>query len=203
MAVLGMSACFIPGLLTGLIRVLVGILLFAGGIALLIQLFTAEDKAKKWMRIPGILRQLTVACALEYLMTVVIGLVSLFPGITTGLQTAVLLIIYGISFIYLAWCIGKVSRLYPPEETKIPYESKATTAVSDQKGFFKIFREASPPPPRCHTNPVRGFTHAARAPALSGQPGHAPVFDRWPAWPATVYNGRPDADHRIYPCRRV
>jgi uncharacterized membrane protein HdeD (DUF308 family) len=142
-AVLGMSACFIPGLLTGLIRALVGMLLFAGGIIRILQLLTAEEKAKKWMRIPGILRQLTVACALMYLMTVVIGLVSLFPGITTGLQTAVLLIIYGISFIYLAWCIGKVTRLYPPEETKIPYESKAISAVSPQKGFFKLFREAS------------------------------------------------------------
>ena len=145
MAVIGMSACFIPGLLTGLIRALVGILLFAGGIARLIQLFTAEDKAKKWMRIPGILRQLTVASAFMYLMTVAIGLVLLLPGITTELQTAVLLIIFGISFIYLAWCIGKVTRLYPPEETKIPYESKATTVVSDQKGFSSLFGEASLP----------------------------------------------------------
>jgi uncharacterized membrane protein HdeD (DUF308 family) len=118
MAILGMFACFIPGLLTALIRILVGIILFVGGITLLLQLFISEEKAKKWMKISGMLQQLTIACSLVYMMSVILGLVTLLPGITTDPQTAVLLIIYGISFFYLSWCIQKVTRLYPPEETR-------------------------------------------------------------------------------------
>ncbi|GAB7015939.1 hypothetical protein [Methanogenium cariaci] len=119
-AIIGMFACFIPGLLTTPVRVLVGILLFAGGIALLLQLFVSEGKARKWMKIPGILQHLTIACILVYAMSVVLGLVTLLPGITTDPQTAVLLMIYGISFFYLSWCIQKTTRLYPPEETGNP-----------------------------------------------------------------------------------
>jgi uncharacterized membrane protein HdeD (DUF308 family) len=118
MAILGMFACFIPGLLTALVRILVGIMLFVGGIALLLQLFISEEKAKKWMKIPGILQQLIIACSVVYVMSVILGLITLLPGITTDPQTAVLLIIYGISFFYLSWCIQKVAILYPPEETK-------------------------------------------------------------------------------------
>lgn len=119
-AILGMFACFIPGLLTALVRILVGIMLFVGGIALLLQLFISEEKAKKWMKISGILQQLTIACSLVYIMSVILGLITLIPGITTDPQTAVLLIIYGISFFYLSWCIQKVTILYPSEETKNP-----------------------------------------------------------------------------------
>jgi len=119
-AILGMFASFIPGLLTALIRILVGIILFVGGITLFLQLFVSEEKAKKWMKIPGILQQLIIACSLVYIMSAILGLVTLFPGIITNPQTAVLLIIYGISFFYLAWCIQKVTRLYSPEETKNP-----------------------------------------------------------------------------------
>lgn len=119
-AILGMFACFIPGLLTALVRILVGIMLFVGGIALLLQLFISEEKAKKWMKISGILQQLTIACSLVYIMSVILGLITLIPGITTDPQTAVLLIIYGISFFYLSWCIQKVTILYPSEETENP-----------------------------------------------------------------------------------
>ncbi len=101
-AILGMYACFIPGSLTTLIRILVGAMLFFGGTALLLQLFISEEKAKKWMRIPGILQQLTVACALVYSISVISGLITLVPGITSDLHTAALLTIYGISFFYLS-----------------------------------------------------------------------------------------------------
>jgi uncharacterized membrane protein HdeD (DUF308 family) len=119
-AILGMFACFIPGLLTGLIRILVGIMLIVGGIAPLVQLFISEEKAKKWMKTSGILQQLTIACSLVYIMSAILGVITLLPGITTDPQTAVILIIYGISLFYLSWCIQKVTTLYAPEETKNP-----------------------------------------------------------------------------------
>jgi len=116
-AVIGMAACFVPGMLAEPVRILVGLLLFAGGIALLAQLFLSEDKARVWLKIPGILRHLTIACIIVYVMSIILGLVTLLPGITTDGETAVLLIIYGIGFFYLSWCIQKVARTYPPGET--------------------------------------------------------------------------------------
>ena len=50
------------------------------------------------MKVPGVLRHLTLACALVYLFSIVLGAVTLLPGITTDLQTAVLLILYRICF---------------------------------------------------------------------------------------------------------
>ncbi|KLK87901.1 hypothetical protein SZ63_07735 [Methanoculleus sediminis] len=115
-AVIGMAACFIPGLLAEPVRILVGLLLFAGGIALLAQLFLSEDKARLWLKIPGVLRHLTIACIIVYVFSIILGLVTLLPGITTDPQTAVLLIVYGIGFFYLSWGIQKAARTYPPGE---------------------------------------------------------------------------------------
>jgi len=119
-AILGMAACFVPEPLTELARILVGVMLFAGGAVLLLQLLFSEERGRAWMKISGLLQQLTIACALVYVMSIVLGLVTLLPGITTDPQTAVLLIIYGISIFYLSWCIQNVTRRYPPEETTKP-----------------------------------------------------------------------------------
>jgi hypothetical protein len=79
-AILGMTACFIPGSLTPVVRVSVGLVLLAGGLSLLVQLFAAEDKARTWMRIGGILSHLTVACTLVYALTIALGAITLFSG---------------------------------------------------------------------------------------------------------------------------
>lgn len=65
-AVLGMIACFIPGYLTDLIRILVGIMLFAGGIMLLFKLLISEKRMKSWLKTPPIVRHLIIACSLVY-----------------------------------------------------------------------------------------------------------------------------------------
>jgi uncharacterized membrane protein HdeD (DUF308 family) len=118
-ALLGMLACFIPGFVSDLVRILVGFILFAGGIALLYQLLVSEGKAKAWIRVPGILRKLIVACTLVYLISVILGLITLVPGIVTDTQTSVFLILYGIGILYLSWCIRIVRRTYPrqPDES--------------------------------------------------------------------------------------
>lgn len=115
-AVVGMVACFIPGPLTVPVRILVGVLLSGGGTALLLQLFISEGRARTWLKVPGVLRHLTLACTGVYLLSVVLGLVTLLPGITTDPQTAVLLVLYGIGFFYLAWSLQNVTRAYPQTE---------------------------------------------------------------------------------------
>ena len=134
-AIVGMVACFIPGQLTEMVRILVGVLLFAGGISLLLQLLFFEGKARTWIKIPGVLQHLTVACGVVYVITIVLGLITLIPGITSNPQTALFLLIYGISIFYLAWCIQKVARSYPPEKLK---------SISKEKGgLFKSLQSVS------------------------------------------------------------
>ncbi len=117
-AVLGTLAIFFPGYLTVLIRILVGVILLGGGISLLLQLFISEEKAKTWVKVSGILQQLTIACGLVYGMDILLGITVLVPGIVPDLLTAVLLLIFGTSLFYLAWCIQKATSLYRPEEKK-------------------------------------------------------------------------------------
>jgi hypothetical protein len=98
-----------------------------------------------WMKISGVLQQLTIACGLVYALTVASGLITLLPGLTTDTQTAILLIIYGMSFFYLSWCIRKVARSYPPEIPNDSALSKLNSDNADSKGRFRFFRDASLP----------------------------------------------------------
>ncbi len=83
---------------------------FGGGFSLLVQLFASEEQAKLWMRIGGLLRQLTAACGLIYTLTIVLGAITLFPTIATDTQTAILLIIYGTGFAYVQrGCVPRMS----------------------------------------------------------------------------------------------
>lgn len=145
MAILGMVSCFIPGFLTEIVRLLVGLILFIGGFSLLVQLFTSKEKAKTWMNNPGILRQLTIACGIVYGITIILGLITLIPGITTNPQTAVFLILYGITIFYLAWCIQKVARLYFPPEIRNPALDIQNSDETTSKKPLKFFHDASLP----------------------------------------------------------
>lgn len=124
LAMLGCLAVFIPGPLTALVRILAGIILLVGGISLLVQLLISEDKAKTWMAAGGILRQLAITLGIVYVLEILVGIISLVgavvlvPGITEGPPVGALLLVFGISFFYLAWCIHKATSLYRPEETK-------------------------------------------------------------------------------------
>lgn len=138
-AILGMTACFIPGSVEGVVRISVGLILLGGGLSLLMQLLTSRQRARLWMRVGGILRQLTAACAFVYALTTILGAITLFPAIATGRQTAVLLVLYGAGFAYLSWCIWKTGRSYPLEAHTRESERP------DPARWFGVFREASLP----------------------------------------------------------
>jgi uncharacterized membrane protein HdeD (DUF308 family) len=141
-AILGMTACFIPGILSEIVRILVGIILFVGGIALILQLYLSKEKAKLWMKNPGILQQLTIACNIVYILMIILGIITLLPGITTDYLTALLLIIYSISIFYLALCIQFVSRMYLPEEIRNPALDLENSNNNNSKSRFKLFQNA-------------------------------------------------------------
>ena len=137
-AITGMLACFVPGLLSDIVRVLVGVILLLGGAVLLLQLFLHKEKAALWLSVPGILRHLTVACAVVYLMAFLLGLVTLIPALTTGPLTAVLLIIDGAALFWLAWCIEVAGKEFP----KQPGPAAENT---EKAGLLFLLREVSLP----------------------------------------------------------
>lgn len=139
-AIVGMGAGFIPGYLSDSIRIIVGLILSLGGTILLFELFIRKDKARTWRKFSGVLRHLILACGLVYTISFICGLITLFPGILTDQQTAVILILYAVSFFYLAFCIQKAVREYP--------SSKQGAVISDadrtpKNGIRKVLEETS------------------------------------------------------------
>ena len=108
-----MVGCFIPGLLHEPLRLLVGGLLTAGGLTLLLGLLVARDKARLWLRGPAPLWHLTLAAGLVYALTLVAGLITLFPGVLPPALTAPLLMACGASFFYLAGGLAAGSPALP------------------------------------------------------------------------------------------
>ena len=143
-AVLGMSACFIPGHLTELIRISVGIILTAGGATLLLQLLLSDEKGRKWIRIPGIPRHIAVACGLVYVLSIASGLATLFPGIVHDYLTAGLLVAYGASFLYLAWAVQEIVWMNSAPELA-PSGGGTAGDARTHSGVAWLLREASLP----------------------------------------------------------
>lgn len=144
-AILGISVCFIPGCLTDFVRTLVGIILFAGGAVLFLQLFLSKPKAQTWMKAGGALRSLTLACALVYALTIMSGLVTLSSGLRSDPRTAILVMLYGMSFLYLSWCVRKVGRGYHGDKRdESASASRGINRTESEPSFF-LFRDASLP----------------------------------------------------------
>ena len=127
----GMTACFIPGFLSDFVRILAGLMLFFGGISLLVQLLFAHDKAKQWFKVPGILRHLTLACAFVYIISALLGIITLLPGIAADTFTALILLVYGVCIFYLAFCLHKTNITYPKEEDLSGLKKKRTPFFSE------------------------------------------------------------------------
>lgn len=137
-AMVGTVAIFYPGYTTGLIRVLAGVIILVTGALGLVQLVTAEDRARTWMRVPGVLRHLTVACAAVYGLELVLGIITLVPGIAPVQLTAVLAAVFGAALFYIAWAIHVVTARYAP--------NPATAAGGAQAGTERgtgLFGEAT------------------------------------------------------------
>jgi uncharacterized membrane protein HdeD (DUF308 family) len=136
-AMLGTLAIFYPDYLDNTIRIIAGLIVLITGALGLLQLFTAKDKARIWMKVAGILRKLTVACALVYSIEIILGIITLLPGIMPNQMTAVLLVIFGASIFFLAWCIHVASHQYGSSSAKMIPNS------SHPKGGSILFRETS------------------------------------------------------------
>jgi hypothetical protein len=113
-AIVGTLALFYPEQLAGPIRLVAAAIVLVTGALGLVQLVTAEDRARTWLRVPGVLRHLTVACAAVYGLEVVLGVVTIVPGIAPLGLTAVLATVFGAALFYLAWAIHVATARYAP-----------------------------------------------------------------------------------------
>jgi hypothetical protein len=119
LAVLGTLSIFFPwGAHSALVRVLAALTLAIGGIVLLVQLVTAEEGAKTWLRAGGILRQLAIVLGVVFVLEALVGIGSFVPVVATSRLWALVVLAFGASLLYASWCVQKVNRLYRPEETK-------------------------------------------------------------------------------------
>lgn len=135
-AALGMVACFIPGVLSEVARAAVGIILLGGGLSLLLQLLLSKTKARLWLKAGPVLAQLAIACALVYALGIVLGVITLAPGLLANEPTAIVLIAWGGSLFYLAWLLRKVAILYPVKA------SEALGSIPASAGRFALFTDA-------------------------------------------------------------
>jgi hypothetical protein len=136
-AMIGTLAIFFPGYMSIGIRILAALIVLITGALGLLQLFASGDKARIWMKVPGILQQLTIACVLVYGIELVLGIITLVPGIVPNPLTAVLCLIFGVSLFFLAWCIHVANRQYRQAE------EKRTSPIPRSKGAFCVLQEAS------------------------------------------------------------
>lgn len=139
-AIIGTGACFIPGFLAGIIPQLVGCIMISGGVMLFFNLLFSEGRARQWIRIPGVLQHLTVACGFVYLTVILFGFVVLFPRFLPDIFTGLLMLVMSAGLFYLAWCIQTLSLQYPPKE-----RDPETSEDKDTSGivWFLLHHEAS------------------------------------------------------------
>lgn len=139
-AVLGMAACFIPGLLSDPVRIITGLLLVCGGLTLLFRLYIRHGKGDGILVLPGLVRLVIAACIAIYVFSVLAGLITLFPGMVKTVQTAIFLILYGIPYFILALSIRAVERRYPQAETRP--ESRREAPPHPRRGLFRLLDES-------------------------------------------------------------
>lgn len=122
-AAFGLFGSFIPGISSDLLRTLVGVILVVGGIALSAQLWVSRQRARLWVRAGGALRHLALACGFVYAFAIILGIRTLLPGTLTNVETAVILLAFGVSIWYLAGSIWQVARRHPAESQARSTES--------------------------------------------------------------------------------
>jgi small-conductance mechanosensitive channel len=143
-AIFGMLASFIPGYFSDYVRIFVGGVLCIGGGALLLQLFIREDMARAWRQYPQerVLRYLILACGLVYVLSCICGLITLIPGITSDHQTAVILLLYGGSFLFLAACLQITARRFPIAHHGATHVQEKSDSRQTQ-GLWILLKQAS------------------------------------------------------------
>ncbi len=124
----GIFTCFIPDTLAWIPRLLLFLFLAPGGLILLVQMCLSRDKLRAWIRLGGALfHHLIAACSAVYVISMLAGSLVLWKSLLTTRATAVAVLAFGASIVYLAIVLSKVYREYPEAETPSRRDVPLTT----------------------------------------------------------------------------
>lgn len=115
-AAVGIVTCFVPDVFTRLSRSLLFICFGPGGILLFLQMLFAKNKFRTWLKHKGIFRHLIFACSMVYTWSMLIALLLWNQQMLSTAMTAVAVLIYGVSIVYLAGVLRLIYRNYPGAE---------------------------------------------------------------------------------------
>ncbi len=115
-AVTGIITCIIPAISGRIPHILLFICLGPGSLFLLLQMFFARDKFQTWIKYGGVLLYLIPACALVYVFSILIALLTWKQSLPATPVSAILILIYGMAIIFLAFVLHKIYGIYPEAE---------------------------------------------------------------------------------------
>jgi hypothetical protein len=142
--VIGFVTCFVPGILGRIPQYLVILLLGAGGILLLLQLFYAKDMYRLWKTAGGgIYTHLTLSCVsvycLQVLIAALIGGQGFLPKALFYELLGILCLIFGLALFYLSVTLHRIYRLHPESDLSMHTRGiPLGTIMGMQFGFFML-----------------------------------------------------------------
>lgn len=115
-AAMGIVSCIVPGILTGVIRVLIGLLNIIGGAVLLTKrvlpvLHTARDPGAEPVVFPPVIKHLLVTQTVLNIVAIAFGITMLIPGLVPGIVIAGILVINGLLLFALAYILQQVEAM--------------------------------------------------------------------------------------------
>ena len=139
-ASVGIVTCFVPGAFAHVPRILLFVCFGPGGLALLLQMLFAEDKLRSWARYGGIFRHLALACGSVYVLSILVAVLVWRHSSLATQAAAIVVLLYGLSIIYLALVLQKVYRRYP--QATEPFDGDSNLAPDKvmmlMTGFFML-----------------------------------------------------------------
>ena len=113
-ASMGIVSCIVPGLLTGLIFILLGLLNITGGAIPLIKRFIPMLQAIRHppgepVIVTPVKKKLLITLTAFYIVTLIFGITVFIPGLLAGLALAGFLVIYGLLLFALAYLLWQVT----------------------------------------------------------------------------------------------
>jgi len=79
-------------------------------------MFLSKDKLRSWLKYGGLFWHLIFGCGAVYLLSIIIGLLVLMHEFLSIAMTAVVVLIFGVAIIYLAFVLRKIYLTYPGAE---------------------------------------------------------------------------------------
>ncbi|MGB8311000.1 MAG: hypothetical protein WCE81_03935 [Halobacteriota archaeon] len=110
---MGIVSCIVPGILTGVIRILIGLLNIIGGVLLITKRFlpTLHDirnPPAEPVTVPPIIRKLLVTQTVLNIVAIAFGISMLAPSLVSGLVIAGILVINGLLLFVMAYILQKI-----------------------------------------------------------------------------------------------